>query len=117
MNMHSLQNLAGTLLIVLTSLSPTVAGNWPQWRGPHGEPINRKGTAEADFTQADFFFFLSTPIVREIDGREQVIAVNSPYDAQRLPSDRMWIRRPATIDSSPSCRLMAEIKNPSSPVP
>jgi outer membrane protein assembly factor BamB len=44
----------------------------------HDEPINTQGTAEAKFANADFYGSWSTPVVRTVAGREQLI-VSFPF--------------------------------------
>lgn len=44
----------------------------------HDEPINTQGTAEAQFANADFYGSWSTPVVRTVAGREQLI-VSFPF--------------------------------------
>lgn len=44
----------------------------------HDEPINTEGTAEARFANADYHGSWSTPLIREIDGRRQLI-ISFPF--------------------------------------
>ncbi len=44
----------------------------------HDEPINTAGTAEAKFANADFYGSWSTPVIRTVAGREQLI-VSFPF--------------------------------------
>lgn len=44
----------------------------------HDEPINTQGTAEAKFANTDFYGSWSTPVVRTVAGREQLI-VSFPF--------------------------------------
>lgn len=39
----------------------------------HDEPINREGTSEAEFSNADYYGSWSTPVFCQIDGREQLV--------------------------------------------
>jgi len=39
----------------------------------HDEPINREGTPEAKFSNADYYGSWSTPLIREVDGRTELI--------------------------------------------
>ena len=58
----------------------------------HDEPINTNGTAEAPFASADFYGSWSTPLIRTIDGREQLIISFSfrlcAFDS--LTGDELW---------------------------
>lgn len=44
----------------------------------HDEPINRAGTAEAKFTNADFYGSWSTPVFRSIGGRDELL-ISFPF--------------------------------------
>jgi outer membrane protein assembly factor BamB len=44
----------------------------------HDEPINTQGTAEAPFTNSDFYGSWSTPVVASIAGREQIV-ISFPF--------------------------------------
>jgi outer membrane protein assembly factor BamB len=44
----------------------------------HDEPINTQGTAEAKFSNADYHGSWSTPLIREIDGRTELI-ISFPF--------------------------------------
>jgi len=59
----------------------------------HDEPINREGTPEAKFSNADYYGSWSTPLLREIDGRTE-------FDRQfSLPSLLVRSRhRQGTVD-------------------
>lgn len=44
----------------------------------HDEPINREGTSEAKFSKADFYGSWSTPLIRDINGRIELI-ISFPF--------------------------------------
>ncbi|MCC6507590.1 MAG: PQQ-binding-like beta-propeller repeat protein [Pirellulaceae bacterium] len=44
----------------------------------HDEPINRNGTAEAKFTNADFYGSWSTPVLRKVGDREELL-ISFPF--------------------------------------
>jgi outer membrane protein assembly factor BamB len=44
----------------------------------HDEPLNRAGTAEAPFTNADFYGTWSTPVFRTVDGRTELV-ISFPF--------------------------------------
>jgi outer membrane protein assembly factor BamB len=44
----------------------------------HDEPINREGTSEAKFSNADYYGSWSTPLIREINGRRELI-ISFPF--------------------------------------
>ena len=44
----------------------------------HDEPINKEGTSEAKFSNVDYYGSWSTPLIREANGRSELI-VSSPF--------------------------------------
>jgi outer membrane protein assembly factor BamB len=44
----------------------------------HDEPINREGTSEAKFSKADYYGSWSTPLIRDIQGRMELI-ISFPF--------------------------------------
>ena len=44
----------------------------------HNEPINREGTSEAKFSNADYYGSWSTPLIRDINGRAELI-ISFPF--------------------------------------